>query len=357
MEPAISPDAIHSLPRPLTVPQAAVVNAYEATGKIAFKYQLDMAMAIDARRDALCIAGTGCGKTLAFILICFLRPEFIIWIVSPLNYIENQQCDQFRAWGLSAINVNASTLTPQLLSVSMQAHTFSFSEFWHQDIKSGKYRVIISSPEAYQDPNKLRPALLSPELERFTHVTVVDEAHCIKTWGNDFRKAYQRIGDMRVFMRDPDRSPMVAVTATASDSVKAAILHSLKFRNGYHLENLGNFRANLRYEVYPMEGSQKSYEEVCKLLPPPSASYSDVDQTIIFVEDYATAHNIASVVRKHYGLSGKLARDNIPVYHSLRSDLAKRRIERRFKSCKARILISTEALTMVGRYLARNCAC
>ncbi|KAH7333617.1 hypothetical protein B0J17DRAFT_721510 [Rhizoctonia solani] len=112
---------------------------------------------------------------------------FILWIVSPLNFIENQQAKQFRKWGLKAVTVNSTTLTPDLL----------------KEIKAGKYQVVISSPEAYQDVNKLRRILLSPKFANRKHVTAIDEC------------------DMRVFMSDPENAPVIAMTATASDPVKA----------------------------------------------------------------------------------------------------------------------------------------
>lgn len=188
---------------------------------------------------------------------------------------------------------------------------------------------------------------MSKELEHFTHITVVDEAHCIKTWGGDFRKAYDRIGHMRVFMFSPQKCPLIAATATASDTVKAAIISSLDLREGFHFENLGNFRRNILYEVHSMRKGQESYDEICDLLPSPDSPIQEVKQTIIFVEDYPAAHAVAAAARKHFGLSGKKARDVIPVYHSLISENRKRRIERQFKDGRARILISTEALTMV----------
>jgi superfamily II DNA helicase RecQ len=38
----------------------------------------------------------------------------------------------------------------------------------------------------------------------------------------------------------------------------------------------------------------------------------------------------------------------VAVYHSLKNDPEKRRIERRFQAKKAKILVSTEAMTMVS---------
>ncbi|KAG8721801.1 hypothetical protein FRC08_010138 [Ceratobasidium sp. 394] len=329
MEPALDAAEIPSLPRPLTLEHALILRTYEITGYIPYKYQVRTALALLNAQDVLSIARTDSGKTLPFVMPCFLSAKPIIWIVSPLNYIEEQQCDQFREWGLTAIAVNASTCTPQVL----------------EDIKAGKYQVVISSPESYHSNNKLRKALLSPELEDCLLITVFDQAHCIKTWGDDFRKAYSRCGDLRPLMLHPERCPILATTATASDSVKRCIIAGLKLCPGFHFENLGNFCSNLCYGVHRMSGGQKSYSEVGDLFPA-NGTISEQDQAIVFVNSYMDAHAVAGALLKKFGLKGRAARNAIPVYHSLKCEQSKKRIAKDFKAGKARILVSTEAMTM-----------
>ncbi|KAG9083722.1 ATP-dependent DNA helicase sgs1 [Ceratobasidium sp. 370] len=130
----------------------------------------------------------------------------------------------YSKYHLPAVAVNASTLTPALL----------------EDIVEGKYKIVISSPECYKDNNKLRPAVLSDKLSKKRHVTIVDEAHCIWTWGaSGFRKDFERIGDMRVFMPNPN-SPMCTATATLSSQVRDSVVRSLHIRPNYFDINLGN---------------------------------------------------------------------------------------------------------------------
>ncbi|KAG8723035.1 hypothetical protein FRC09_005016 [Ceratobasidium sp. 395] len=75
---------------------------------------------------------------------------------------------EFSKWGLKAVAVNSSTITDGLV----------------KKFKRGEYQVVISSPEAYKDANKLRGALLSEELANIRHITIVNEAHTIRTWGD-----------------------------------------------------------------------------------------------------------------------------------------------------------------------------
>ncbi|KAF8605992.1 hypothetical protein BDV93DRAFT_554312 [Ceratobasidium sp. AG-I] len=68
-------------------------------------------------------------------------------------------------------------------------------------------------------------------------------------------------------------------------------------------------------KIFRITRRQKSYSEVIKLLPRP---FTDLEQTIIFVNDYCTAYAVAAAVRKFYGLSGEEARTVAPVYHNLK---------------------------------------
>jgi superfamily II DNA helicase RecQ len=143
----------------------------------------------------------------------------------------------------------------------------------------------------------------------------------------------------------PEKCPIIAATATASPPVRKIVKSALQMRKGYHLENLGNFRDNMTHGIHHMSGGQKSFHEIGKLL---SSNIGEQEQTIIFVHDYRTTHAVAAAARKHLGLSGKAARQLVAVYHALKGERSKKRIERRFQSGKSKILVSTEAMTMVS---------
>jgi bloom syndrome protein len=96
---------------PLTYAEALRVATKRATGFYPHAWQIAVAWAVyHGTCDALVVAGTGYGKTLPFILNLFLDSALIVWIVSPLNYIEMEQAKVFTNWGLRAIAVNSMTM-------------------------------------------------------------------------------------------------------------------------------------------------------------------------------------------------------------------------------------------------------
>lgn len=200
---------------------------------------------------------------------------------------------------------------------------------------------MISSPEAFHDTNKLRQVVLSDELKDWFHLTVLDEAHSVFTWGMKFRVIYDRVGQMRGFM--PANSPILAATATCTAEIKRALKEKLMLKSDMHIENLGNFRANLQYEVYRMTGGAKSYAEIRTFFPSPD----NIPQTLIFVDSIADTTRIVDTLREHFGWTGA-DKDRVQAYHSIRSEQGKRDTAEEFDSGACSIIVATESLTMVS---------
>ncbi len=80
-------------------------------------------------------------------------------------------------------------------------------------------------------------------LKRF----VIDEAHCVSTWGKDFRKDYLELGFLK---RQYPKVPLMALTATATEVVKLDTIDRLGIRGCLYFQCSFN-RPNLYYEVQP----------------------------------------------------------------------------------------------------------
>jgi bloom syndrome protein len=96
-------------------------------------------------------------------------------------------------------------------------------------------------------------------LDRF----VIDEAHCVSSWGHDFRPDYKRLGELRVKFPSV---PMMALTATATERVQKDVLTQLKMKDDAKVFVSGFNRPNLRYEVRKKQAGKKQMEEMAGLI-------------------------------------------------------------------------------------------
>ena len=96
-------------------------------------------------------------------------------------------------------------------------------------VTAGEVQLVYVSPESIIDNPRFRNMLLSSRYRSNLVALVVDEAHCVKTWGDEFRIAFAHIGELRSLI--PSTVSVMALTATATHDTYKAVVHRLSMKN------------------------------------------------------------------------------------------------------------------------------
>ena len=183
--------------------------------------------AILAGRDVMAVMPTGAGKSLCYQIPGLVLPGITL-VVSPLISLMQDQVGALLQNGVRAAYINSS-LTERQITLALH------------NAARGVYRIVYVAPERLMTPNFLAFAKSAPVSQ-----VVVDEAHCVSQWGQDFRPGYLRI---EPFIRElPNRPCVSAFTATATESVRQDIIRLLCLRDPFCAAT-GFDRPNLFFEV------------------------------------------------------------------------------------------------------------
>jgi len=181
-----------------------------------------------AGRDVFVLMPTGGGKSLCFQLPALMREGLTI-VVSPLIALMKDQVDALQTSGIQATYLN-STLNREEAKARWRG------------LHRGDYRMLYVAPERL-----MLDAFLERALNWNIAQIAIDEAHCISEWGHDFRPEYRELKKLRTHLPDV---PVMALTATATERVRADIIKELKLREPRRYVASFN-RPNLSYRVVP----------------------------------------------------------------------------------------------------------
>jgi ATP-dependent DNA helicase RecQ len=195
--------------------------------------QEEVMRAVLAGKDVLTLLPTGGGKSRTYQLPALIRPGLTL-VVSPLIALIRDQVEKLR-------ENEGMTFVAALVS-GMDAAS---QEDVLRQASAGRLKLLYVSPERLRDP-RFRAYLPTFPLVQL----VVDEAHCVATWGHDFRPDFLDIA--RLLPSTGPALPVHALTATATQQVQHEVTAALGMGHGRELVRcVGDFtRDNLVFRVY-----------------------------------------------------------------------------------------------------------
>ena len=203
--------------------------------------QEEIIISVLAGRDSMVVMPTGGGKSLCYQLPAITSKGTAI-VVSPLIALMKDQVDALKRGGVAAAFINSTMSWDEIQSAFERA-------------RMGEYKLLYVAPERLESRNFIQ--FLSNIDISFI---AIDEAHCISEWGHDFRPSYLNISSALASIK---KTPIVALTATATPDVRKDIVDSLKLDNCQTFIR-GFDRPNLSYFTIHSQNKAKDAFEVLK---------------------------------------------------------------------------------------------
>jgi len=262
-----------------------------------------------AGHSALAVFPTGAGKSLCYQLPAQLLDGLTL-VVSPLIALMRDQVEALLARGVPAARLDSSFGAEEVRDL-------------HAGMESGELKLLYVAPERLANAgflDRLRRTRIS--------LLAIDEAHCISSWGHNFRPDYLKLAALA---RDLQVPRILALTATATPQVSADIRAQFAIRPEHQVQT-GFHRPNLAFRVTPSTAESRDAALLERLRSAPA------DPAIVYVTLQHTAESVATTLRK--------AGVNALAYHAGLPDDYRAEVQDRFMRGEAPVVVATIAFGM-----------
>jgi len=273
--------------------------------------QLEAAGHVVGGGDTLVVMPSGAGKS-AIYQVATVAMGGCTVVVSPLIALQQDQ--------LAAL---AETRAPEAVMVNSAEPGSDVEHAWSA-VQAGDATFIFLAPEQLAKPDvRDRLTALAPSL------VVIDEAHCVSSWGHDFRPDYLRIGDALRGLHP--RPAVLALTATATPPVRREIIDHLHMRS-VHEVICGFDRPNLSLQVIRCHDADQQQAAVV------DRAVAAVRPGLVYAGTRKTTEAIAAALDRR-GV-------RVAAYHAgLKADV-RRRVHEQWRADELDVVVATSAFGM-----------
>ncbi len=256
--------------------------------------------------DTLALMPTGGGKSLCF-QIPALAKDGICIVISPLIALMKDQVEQLKRRKINAVAI-FSGMNYHEIDVTLDNCVYGNMKF------------------LYVSPERLQTEIMQERTKKMNvNLLAIDEAHCISQWGYDFRPSYLNISTFRELLPDV---PCIALTATATETVKQDIQDKLNFRNPKVFQK-SFARPNLSYSVFKVEDKEQKMYQILKKVH---------GSAVIYVNSRKKAKEIAQYLQKQ-----QISAD---FYHAGLTNEQRNRKQTDWIENRIRVMVATNAFGM-----------
>lgn len=283
--------------------------------------QYEIINRIIKKEDVCAIMSTGMGKSLCFQLPA-LYLDLPAIVISPLISLMDDQRLILDKLGISSCCYNSTTENRSKM---------------RKEILQGEYQFIYITPESIVN---MKDFLTKLEDIQGISLIAIDEAHCISSYGFDFRKAYREVSFIKELLPDV---PILAVTATATEQVGKDICkvlgfsHTKPIKTSFDRPNLF-LQVNMKNELVKDEKTGKVRRKTIDEDIVPIIEKHLNESIIIYCLTRKETEKIAGILKLHKIKCG--------MYHAGMATEKKELAHKNFINGKVKVIAATIAFGM-----------
>ena len=267
-------------------------------------------------KNLLCIQPTGHGKSLLYQLPTVILPGITI-VISPLLALMRDQINQLK----TRFDINSASInSDQTIEENQKAQMYA---------TAGRLQILFIAPEKLDNLDHLEFLYSLP-----ISMVVIDEAHCISTWGHDFRPSYRQIINFINNIKSKNLDLyLLALTATANQRTEKDIIEQLSNQdNELSIIRQSMNRANLKLHIINCSSTAIKLYHLQKII-------SQIKGCGLI---YCATRDNTELVNKYLNTQGI----NSAAYHAGINNEDKSQLQQDFLNNKYQVISATNALGM-----------